>query len=45
MLCPDVEEALDAQFDSFVFGTIFDEAGEEQCQGLPVFEGLRATLL
>ena len=45
MLCPDAEEALDAHFDSFVFGTIFHEAGEEQCQGLSVFECLRAALL
>ena len=45
MLRPDVEEALDAHFDRFVFGVGFCEMGEEQCQGLSVFECLRAALL
>ena len=44
MLRPDVEEALDAHFDRFVFGVGFCEMCEEQCQGLSVFECLRAAL-
>ena len=45
MLRPDVEEALDAHFDRFVFGVGFCEMCEKQCQGLSVFECLRAALL
>ena len=45
MLRPDVVEALDAHFNRFVLGVILREMGEEQCQGLSVFECLRAALL
>jgi hypothetical protein len=44
MLCSNVEEALDAHLNRLLLGMIVDETAEEECQGLSVFECLRATL-